>query len=1282
MKRLSFRRPLLALAMALACLSQVTWALAGTTGGFSGQVTDDAGAPVAGAAVKVVSASQTASAATDAQGRFNFLSLAPDTYTVSIQKDGYTPVSVPGVTVFADNQQTLSFKMAKALRTIAKVSATSAGSLVKGGVGQDVYNVTSTTMNAASSLGGGGNLNSAYSAISSIPGVQVPSGGAGWGQNTYIRGSQSFFSGYEYDGIPVNRAFDNYNASTESNLGLQELQVYTGGGPASNSSSGTAGFINQVFKTGTYPGYLSLSGGIGTPQFYHQLKVEAGGATPDRRFSYYVGLSGYDQDFRFLNNQNGANYMQPGGIYSGYSPLADFSSNLLSASDLALAPQTDCQTDSFGAPLLGPNGFVPQGYNPTTGAATNSLAPNACLLQYSGLRGLYSSISDRESVANFHFAIPLKNGLRDDLQLLTSASSLKSYTYGSANDLGTRFDPNLGMTVGAALLGDLTNNPGGAGALYVDQKVYNVPFGTPVAGLTSQYYYQPSSPTNRAPNSQIPLNTEDNYWNDTNIVKLQYTHQFSSNAFARIFGYTFFSDWTQAGAIDAAGYFSGYSTGPSPNYDLITHTAGAELQLVDQLTSQHLLELTGNYATANVTRFNNTGFVSGGGSPVGLVANNNGIYSCYDPASGNAVGCYSSAYKSSAAASSYPAPPAGSAASAAGAQWVSLWNGDTSGTFNTVGPRFSFVSLTDQFRPNDKWLFNLGVRYENYSYSLANSNTPADNFYAQIVSNYSCWAPGIGVATKVLPPGVPPPAPVQYINGDCNAGLAAAGVTVPNGVTYVHPNGTPQDGVTNVPNFTASSPSSFSQQFFSPRFSATFTQSPDTVWRVSAGRYTEPPITASLQYMYNSGAASTLWSNFENLGFFSPFHDIPSQSATQADLSLERHIRGTDMSFKITPFYNRTAGFQGDAFIGQGFVTQVPLGTFRSYGVEFGMTKGDFARNGLSGSLSLTYTKSQVQYQSEFGGALPNQIDQVNNYISQYNALANGSQCYSPATISGGKLVPGTGESCSAPNAILNPYFGKPSLQGGLDPNGWYTPPTYSFQPGVYTQPGYFDTPFMGTLILNYRKNKLAVTPSIQFTEGTSYGTPFDVQGLDPRVCMANSSQNPALMAAGGVNPQECDYTTLANLSATSLGYLYVPNPQTGSFASLGQYREPSLLSGNLQISYDISPRINATVTLSNVFHTCFGGTKTPWTTAYPAGSDICGYVPNGYYFNNFQNGAGQLNPGNVSAYSAAANGGVTPYPWEFQSYAPSSGSPAANGAAGAQLPQPFNVFVNVTVKV
>ena len=169
--------------------------------------------------------------------------------------------------VFADQTATQQLTMQKALTTIARVTSSAGSSLVKSGVGSDLYSVNSAQAAAAAALGGGGNLNNAYSAMASVPGVQTSQGGVGWDFNAaYVRGQNSYYTGYEYDGIPVNRAFDNYNSSTESTLGLQELQVYTGGGPSSVSSAGTAGFINQVIKTGTYPGFANANLGAAYPE--------------------------------------------------------------------------------------------------------------------------------------------------------------------------------------------------------------------------------------------------------------------------------------------------------------------------------------------------------------------------------------------------------------------------------------------------------------------------------------------------------------------------------------------------------------------------------------------------------------------------------------------------------------------------------------------------------------------------------------------------------------------------------------------------------------------------------------------------------------------------------------------------------------------------------------------------------------------------------------------------------------------------------------------------------
>ena len=236
-----------------------------------------------------------------------------------------------------------------------------------------------------------------------------------------------------------------------------------------------------------------------------------------------------------------------------------------------------------------------------------------------------------------------------------------------------------------------------------------------------------------------------------------------------------------------------------------------------------------------------------------------------------------------------------------------------------------------------------------------------------------------------------------------------------------------------------------------------------------------------------------------------------------------------------------------------------------------------------------------------------------------------------------------------------------------MDPNGWYAPPSLVALPGVNNNDvGLYDVPWVSSLILNYRHDKFAITPSLQLATGASYGSPFTVEGVDPRLCTAidpNQTGN------------QCAYTSLIGQGATSSGQLFIPNPETGSFDSLGSYRNPNILIGNLALTYDLSPRITINVTAANLFHTCFGGSKEPWTTAYPPSTNICSYGANGSYLSNYQLGPGYLTPGQPSTYSAAANG-TTLYPWQQQPYAPGLGS------AGGVIPPPLNVYVTFNVKL
>jgi hypothetical protein len=1350
MKRFSLPRTLVAALTLLAFFAgQETWALAGVTGNIAGTIKDTNGTPVAGAQVQAVSPSQSKSATTDAAGHFIILALAPDTYTINLTKAGFQTASYPGVVVFADQSQQVAYNMSKALVTIGRVTAQSGSSLVKSGVGSDLYSVNAAQAAAAASLGGGGNLNNAYSALASVPGVQTSQGGLGWNFNaTYVRGQNQYYTGYEYDGIPVNRAFDNYNSSTESSLGLSELQVYTGGGPASVASAGTSGFINQVIKTGSFPGFASVNLGIGTPTFYHQAAVEVGGSTPDRTFSYYVGLLGYNQDYRFFDNSNGAGYMTPGGILSGNNLGAGIGYGEFTPQIFAIGAQclsSTCQGVKPVCPLAGSTaGFPAQG----------------CWPFYSGISGSPSQISDREDVINLHMGIPKANGLRDDLQVLWSGSALVNYFYDSPDAIGpgnNQFVQSLfGTTAsGPANCGPLQVGPGltvngcanngqyggtnpcypncgqidsllafgspgvckpGSSANqsgcsytyfpYADNVAYNVPFGTPIAKSASSVkapgvYMAPDTPSHSF-GAPIPANDGNlnNIQNDTGVTKLQYTYALNQNAYLRAYGYSFYSDWLQNGpAFGSADEFV-----PSPSaaqYTLITHTAGGALSFQDQINDQNLIGIDGNYTTASVNRLNNTSAYLGCApaqifqpnlcSPIGYMAKTSNGYRCFDPTSGKPVPCLATnggycvvsgsqcttqqaTWTTVAASGPTAFAPKGTAAERAGATWDSLWQGNQTGSLNTVKPEFTNASISDQFRPSDRFLINAAMRYDNFAYQMPNAAGPADAFYANMTANYTCVLAGTNeVLTQPLAAGAPPPASAQYVVGDCDKAATALHPSGPH-TGWVHPNGTTQDGVA-APSFTASSPSSYSLNYWQPRFSMTYTQSPDVVWRLSAGRFTQPPISASVQYLSPSGDDRSVWENTMNLGFYSPFHPIPGVSSGQYDLSYEQHFRGTDLSMKITPFYTWVSGWQQQTFIGAGFVTQVPVGVNRNQGVEFQFNKGDFTRNGLSGQLAFTYTNSKVMFQNvplSTGGTIPNTVIALNQVIAQYNALTKaggGSPCYQA----------GQGVSCNTRNGkvssgfdtILNPYYGK-SPQGLLDPGAWYNPYSTAIAPNLNALLGSYISPIVSSLILNWRHDRLAITPSFTFQNGGFYGTPMDTNGLDPRTCTMNSGATGITKVSPHTNPLQCNYLTMNGLGSGQFAFLYIPDPQTGSFY-FDNIQQPSSLVGNLQISYDVSPRIKLTILGASLFHACFGGSAEPWTAASPPSNVTCGYGPAGGAFNstlypsNFYNG--------TSINDFAANKARTPF---TQSYTPAN---LNNGAIGAGVP-PINVYFNAQVKI
>jgi len=1233
----------IALMLLVAFLVQGTWALAGTTGGISGTVSDEKGAAVVDATVTVSAPSGTSTATTDGTGHFTFLTLAPDTYTVSASKTGYDPVSQGGVSVFADQTQTVALKTEHSIKEIGHVTSKAANDLVKSGTTSDVYSVNAATAEKVAAIGGGANLNNAYSALASQPGVYVGYGGMGWGQTIYIHGASYSQVGYEFDGVPVNRAFDNYNANTLTNLGQQELQVYTGGAQSASSSSTVGGFINQVIRTGTYPGFGLLEAGVGVPSYYHQLHGEAGGATPNRLFSYYVGLLGYDQNQRIIDQFNGGDLLP--GIQPTQSTLTTKTANFPGAFPFCNADGSD--------PRLGAG-------PPNPGGGANLLDQGCVGGPFPAILGNANQIlQDREAVMNIHIGIPHHHDSgRDDVQLLYNGSYLRGFGYDSINDYG-----GLNM-LNTQLFG---NNPSCAGCspivpVYKDGIIAQpgVSFGQPFAfgsgAIPTQTYFFPSSPTNRAVGSPIPNNLRDATENDAQVFKVQYTHNMGSNAYIRVFGYSFYSDWLQNGPAAASLIYTTPNALFEPfalDYELITHTKGGELQFADQLNSQNLLTATANYTTANVARYNNSTFTTELGTGATSLVDPNG--NCYTgvipPGSGATLGAPTTCYNPSLGQGlgnpggtfANPAPnPVVGQALAAGAQYDATFLGPN-GTLNKVSPKFSSYSITDQWRPSDKFLLNVGARLEQFTYDMASASGPDFNFWFKAAQNDYCYDPANGDA------------PVVGANRAFNTAPLFVGLTCPNspisGQPTLHPNG--QNGSIL---YTNAGPPSYSITKFEPRLSGTYTFDPDSVLRFSVGRYANPFNTATVQYLNASakGAATFDFQNFFGLGFTSTFHGVQPAVSTNADLSFEHRMKGTDVSFKLSPFYRYVTDQTQDFFIGPGFVSAIPDGNETAYGVEFQLNKGDPNKNGLSGQLSYTYTHATTKFNNLANGT--NAIDPINGAIDAYNGLTStgnrfgsrGAVCYNNNTAAGPN-TPAPAGDCNVVNGqivmtpggiaagdVINPYF-LAAAQPLLDRGAAY--PLYQSIPNPLSNPGFPDSqmsilwPNVFAGFVNYRHNKFSITPNFQLIDGFNggssgggqYGSPLTSSGLDPRVCFGNQGQ----AGVTTVNPGFANFTQCGN-SLNSLGIFYIPNPYTGRFDNIGQYSNPWLLNLNAQIRYDISPKLTANLVLANIYNRCFGGTSTAWSSANPPGGTVCGYDTN-TGFAGTQPGAGFFNGTSVN---------------------------------------------------
>ena len=1241
MHRFRLHRFVVAVAVILGMLLQGTWVLAGTTGQITGTLNDSSShKAIAGAKVSAISPSQAASSTTDSQGRFTFLSLAPDTYSIAVDVKGYQSSTLNGITVQADQTQTLALTAAPSLQTIGRTQSRAASDVVKAGQTADVYSISAAQASAATALGGGGSLNQAYSAIASVPGVFVPTGQEGWAQSVYVRGGNYTQLGYEYDGVPVQRAYDAYPSSTLSALGQQEVQVYTGSQPGSAQSNGLAGFVNQVIKTGTYPGTATAELGIGAPTFYHKGQIEFGGATPDRNFSYYLAAAGYNQSTRYVDQFDGASARYNYGVYD----YATISHN-------CGTPQATvgCYTNGFGS---GPNGY----------------------LYLSPTYGQDQALGDREFVSNFHIGIPhKKDGLKDDIQMLGSIS----YLFLGYNDAYNSYGPdvtsffNTGVAAyngqvyqscTAALLAANTacvNNALGIGSNfnYNNRSIYTGPTGGALTAANlsqiSPYVY-PASPGGIPLHGAVNPNNIGNEKINDAIFKVQYTHAMGPNAYARVYAYSLYSDWLNN---DPNGSNNPLAFVPS-DYILPTHTRGVGLTIADQL-GNHLLSLTGGYSTANLSRWNNS-FPSNANPVAVLVDSTNPTGGCYT-AAGVLASCLSGTVARYTVPGTNSASPTGLVAhgfggvlnpldpsSAAGmtcgagpCEFLSVGSG-LNGSFNNVSPHFSNLTLSDAWNVTPKLALDLAVRYDSFLYDVPSGTVPGGpnpsgtasvvgrTLFTNSYNQFECFSSATGI-------------------------VAAPGGVCPAGTQHVA--------------FNNANPTNLWYGGFQPRLGATFKLDPLNVLRVGYGRFFQPSSTA---YTFYNRAAADIASydapKFYAYGYTSAAHAIPPSESWNLDFSWEHQSKGSDLSWELSPFVRKTRNEDINVILDPvtNFVSAIPALSSDIKGIEMLIRKGDFSRNGFAGQLAYTYTHVASRYQILPGGATA--LDNVNNAVRQYNSYTSfcatnpgDKRCNGILPTNGAAPAPcytsaGAPDPTCVAGSIANPYWNAP-VQPLFDPNATYAPYNQTFGTGFSSNAASYNFPHVATLILNYKHDRWAFTPSLQFSAGAKYGSPVMGIAMDPAAgCtglasgLAGDPRYP-YGAPGGApyDAQSCP------------GFLTGPDPFTQKFDTPGQFTEPSQLTANLGISYEASKRLKLSVLAVNLYGTCFGGSREPWTNDGPKIG--CSYnAATGLQAGNF------YNPGNDFQHQA--------YP-----YFPVTGGIAGQQAYGTNV-NPLQVFFTAQFKM
>ena len=355
--RLTSRFLIIAAAAFLSALF-ATRALAGTTGGIQGYVTDVNGHPMAGVAVSVAAPSYATHTVTGPNGYYALNGLPLDTYTVSFSKTGFQTVTIPGATTTQDQSLRVDARMLTETKTLARVTVRGTTSLIQPTQTADTYVINQTTL---SNLNGTPQDPNGFQAFNSLPGVTTDNAGY-----PVIRAGAENDLGYQLDGVDNTDAVTGQFLNAASLNGVRSVQLSTGGYDVSEGNT-NSGVINEVVNRGAYPGAGEATSRATFTTFGHELSMDWGSASPDNKFSYYFSYDG---------TRDGTEYGDKRTILPANLALQDFGTlndevlNLFyhfganQSNEIQFLSQLSGSTLNFGYLVYGP--IAPYGSNNLT----------------------------------------------------------------------------------------------------------------------------------------------------------------------------------------------------------------------------------------------------------------------------------------------------------------------------------------------------------------------------------------------------------------------------------------------------------------------------------------------------------------------------------------------------------------------------------------------------------------------------------------------------------------------------------------------------------------------------------------------------------------------------------------------------------------------------------------------------------------------------------------------------------------------------------------------------